>query len=99
MQEQQKLYNEARITRCESEFLIMSFFLRYSLPDRSWENFLKLIDCHLPESKYLTKYRFFKRFPKMQDFYKHYYCAICEDYLEIPSNIKQVLCAYGTENN
>ena len=76
----------------------MSFFLRYSLPDRSWKNFLKLIDCHLPESKYSTKHRFFKRFPKIKEFDKHYYCAICEDYLEILNN-EQLLCACEAVNN
>lgn len=57
------LYQGCPLSTMESDILIMSFVVRWGLKDKSIEDFLQLIDCHLPCSAMKTKLFFLERFP------------------------------------
>ena len=46
------LYEGCNISKQESEFIILAHSLRHHLADIALENFVQIIDCHLPENVY-----------------------------------------------
>ncbi len=62
------LYTGAQITRGQSQLLILSFMLRYSLPDLALVDLLQLLNLHMPVSCISSSsYLFRKAFGKPED--------------------------------
>lgn len=97
-QDQTLLYDGARISRRESELLIMSFLLRYSLPDKSLDDLLHLVNCHMPQKVYSSKYLFKKKFPE-GSVQQHFFCSSCDEYLNIENEQGEFTCVCGVTTN
>lgn len=55
----------------------MSFMIRHNLSDVALEDLLELIDCHIPETLNISKYKFLKEFPNIANIKTFYYCPNC----------------------
>lgn len=51
------------------------------------DGLLHLINCHLPETVHKSKYLFLKRFPKIAQAKKHFFCSECKQLLETDSQV------------
>lgn len=77
MQDWNPLFENSRISRKESEFLIMAMALRHNWSLKCLENHLALLDLHFPEPIYKSKHNFLKSFPK-SNAVEYFYCCHCE---------------------
>ncbi|XP_043270733.1 uncharacterized protein [Venturia canescens] len=80
-QERLRLYNGCDITKRESELLILNFTIRHSISDLALEDLLELINCHLPNAVYSSKYMFLKQFDSQIPIKTHYICPECKSLL------------------
>lgn len=76
-QERIPIYPEALLTKEESNLLIMSFMIRHNLSDVALKDLLELINCHIPRTLNVSKYKFLKEFPNTADIKIFYYCPDC----------------------
>ncbi|XP_039304914.1 uncharacterized protein LOC120357714 [Solenopsis invicta] len=81
-QERVPLYNDCNLTQEESELLIMGFAVRHGLSDYALDDLLKLINCHLPRTQYISKYLFLKKFSPAVKTIFHFYCPQCKNSLQ-----------------
>lgn len=51
--------------------------IRHNLSDVALEDLLELIDCHIPETLNISKYKFLKEFPNIANIKTFYYCPNC----------------------
>ncbi|XP_071574680.1 uncharacterized protein [Temnothorax nylanderi] len=90
------LYEGCRLTANESAILIMSFIIRWGLEDKSIDQLLQLIDCHLPSSVLESRYLFLKKFPVPNQIIIHYTCPDCSELL--PMDFEQLECKRCNQN-
>ncbi|XP_011706491.1 PREDICTED: uncharacterized protein LOC105461680 isoform X2 [Wasmannia auropunctata] len=76
-EERVPIYPGAALTKEESNLLIISFMIRHNLSDVALEDLLKLIDCHIPRTLNVSKYKFLKEFPDTAHIKTFYYCPDC----------------------
>lgn len=74
----------------------MSFIIRWGLEDKSIDQLLQLIDCHLPSSVLESRYLFLKKFPVPNQIIIHYTCPDCSELL--PKDFEQVECKHCNQN-
>lgn len=92
-EERVPLYETAKITKEESDVLIMSYIIRHGVTDYGLEDLLNLIDCHLPTPLYPTKYKFLKNFPEVASFKTFFYCPDCLVLISFTANARLSLCS------
>ena len=80
----QPRYEGADLTHNQSLLLLMSFVLRHQLTDEALNDFLSIMNMHLPNVVPESKYLFYKKF-NHQAFTHHYFCGDCTFYFG-PSN-------------
>ena len=87
-QQEESLYDGARISLKESMLLIMTFLTRHELTKEATRDLLSLIELHclVPNRCRTSTHLFYGFFGKMTSpAKKHYYCMFCQEY-------------HGTEN-
>ncbi len=69
----------ADLTSNQSLLLMMSFILKHQLTDDAVNDFLTIMNLHLPNVVPESKYLFYKKF-NYQAFDRHYFCGDCTFY-------------------
>ena len=75
----QPIYEGANLTSNQSLLLLMSFILKHQLTDDAVNDFLTIMNLHLPNVVPESKYLFYKKF-NYQAFDRHYFCGDCTFY-------------------
>ena len=75
----QPIYEGADLTSNQSLLLLMSFILKHQLTDDAVNDFLTIMNLHLPNVVPESKYLFCKKF-NYQAFQQHYFCGDCTFY-------------------
>ena len=81
----QPIYNGPPITESQSLLLLMAFLLKHDLTDEALDDFLSVMNAHLPNVVPSTKHLFYKKF-HYKAFTKHYFCADCHHYFGAAAN-------------
>lgn len=83
-QERVQLHPEINITKEESDLLLMSFVIRHGLTDVALEDFIDIINVHLPSrTLHTSRYKFLLNFPDIATVNTHYLCPGCSCDLNI----------------
>ena len=98
---EQELYSGGQITVVHSLLLLLQFYLVHALSKRAFEDLLKLVLQHIPEtahssiprSVYLLKKMFVKTFPHVTGV-KIAYCSSCQSLLGESSRCERETCVY-----
>jgi hypothetical protein len=75
----QPIFEGANLTGNQSLLLLMSFILKHQLTDNAVNDFLTIMNMHLPNVVPESKYLFYKKF-NFQSFVRHYFCGDCTFY-------------------
>ncbi len=73
------IYKDADLTHNQSLLLLMAFVIKHQLTDQALNDFLTIMNMHLPTVVPETKYLFYKKF-NHQAFTRHYFCGDCTFY-------------------
>ncbi len=73
------IYKGADLTHNQSLLLLMAFVIKHQLTDQALNDFLTIMNMHLPTVVPETKYLFYKKF-NHQAFTRHYFCGDCTFY-------------------
>lgn len=80
-----QLYDGAKITKEETDILLLSFAMRHSLPDVALSNQLSLLNVLLPQSNLQSKYKFLQSFD-FPNAVEYFYCDKCMCTLNFEEN-------------
>ena len=86
------LYDDCELTREENKLLIMAFAVSEHLSDTGLNNLLKLIDHHLPEAQYNSKYSFLKDVDS-KDYISYSYCSNCYNVFKVNTKEIKIKCS------
>lgn len=76
-EERLNIYEGAKITKNESNLLIMSFIIRHNITYYGLEDLLEFINCRSSNTIQTSKYLFSKSFPETASFKTFFYCPDC----------------------
>lgn len=70
----------------------MCYVIRHHITDYGLDDLIDLINCHLPEPLYTSRYQFLKIFTSIADMKTFYYCPTCLGLLPHVESAQQVKC-------
>lgn len=92
---QNVIYPSCSLTHQEAELLVTTMSMTEKLSNESWDNILKIIDCHLPNPYYKSKYMILKSI-ELDSIVEYSYCTVCERIFKFQEMMDNFVCECGT---
>lgn len=84
------------LTHKEAKLLVTAMSMTEKLSNESWDNILKIIDCHLPCPYYKSKHNILKNI-ELDSIVEYSYCAFCERIFKFEEIADTFVCECGKQ--